>query len=77
MKETVDGFLGKDIDVTSYGLEILKKERDFNRRAGFTPMDDRLPEFFRKEPVPPHNVTFDVSDEELDKVYAPYWHAAV
>ena len=77
MKETVDGFLGKDIDVTSYGLEILKKERDFNRRAGFTPIDDRLPEFFRKEPVPPHNVTFDVSDEELDKVYAPYWNAAV
>jgi len=77
MKETVDGFLDKDIDVTSYGLEILKKERDFNRRAGFTPIDDRLPEFFRKEPLPPHNVTFDVSDAELDKVYAPYWHAAV
>jgi aldehyde:ferredoxin oxidoreductase len=77
MKETIDGFLGKDIDIGAYGGAILKKEREFNAAAGFTRLDDRLPEFFRKEPLPPHNVTFDVSDTELDKVYAPYWHAAV
>ena len=44
-------------------------ERDFNTRAGFTKEQDRLPEFFKTEPVPPHNVVFDVSDEELDAVF--------
>jgi|WetSurSiteA1Bulk_404760.scaffolds.fasta_scaffold137666_2 hypothetical protein len=31
---------------------------------------DRLPMFFKAEPVPPHNVTFNVSDEDLDRVFA-------
>lgn len=69
MVDTVNAYLGKDIDVTQYGMQILKMERDFNKSAGFTKEDDRLPEFFRKEPLPPHEVTFDVSEEELDKVY--------
>ncbi len=71
MQESVNGFLGKTLDVGKFGLEILKKERDFNTRAGFSALDDRLPEFLQKEPVPPHNVTFDVTNEELDKVYSP------
>ena len=52
-----------------YGKEILKKEREFNKKAGFTNLDDRLPEFFKTEPLPPHNVVFDVPDEELDAVF--------
>ena len=69
MKTTVDSFLGQEIDVTGYGKAILKKEREFNKKAGFTNSDDRLPEFFRTEPLPPHNVVFDVPDEELDAVF--------
>ncbi|NHJ13851.1 MAG: aldehyde ferredoxin oxidoreductase [Candidatus Thorarchaeota archaeon] len=69
MTDTVDAFLGTKIDVTNYGMKILKHELDFNRQAGFTKKDDRLPEFFRTEPLPPHNVVFEVSDEELDKVH--------
>ncbi len=69
MVDTVNGFLGKNIDVTQYGLEILKKERNFNLQAGFTTKDDRLPEFFLKEKLPPHNVTFDVPQAEIDKVF--------
>jgi len=69
MVDTVNAFLGKEIDIGEYGLAILKNERDFNKRAGFTAADDRLPEFFKTEPLPPHNVTFDVTDEELDEVF--------
>ena len=69
MLGTVNNFLGKEIDVGEYGTAILAKERAFNKAAGFTKEHDRLPEFFYKEPLPPHNVTFDVPDEELDKVY--------
>ena len=53
-------------DVTALGKKILKTERDFNIRAGFTPAHDRLPDFFSQEPVPPHNVKWDFTDAEID-----------
>lgn len=56
-------------DFIEYGKKILRMERDFNTKAGFTKQHDRLPRFFKLEPLPPHNVTFQVPDEELDKVY--------
>jgi aldehyde:ferredoxin oxidoreductase len=56
-------------DVAALGKKILKVERDFNERAGFSNVDDRLPEFFKEEKLPPHNLTFLVPDGDLDKVY--------
>ncbi len=55
-------------DWFNLGRHVLKTERAFNAAAGFTSKDDRLPEFF-SEPVPPHNATWDFTDEELDQVY--------
>lgn len=55
-------------DWFNLGKSVLKTERAFNEAAGFTNKDDRLPEFF-SEPVPPHNATWDFTDEELDQVY--------
>ena len=57
-------------DVTALGQRILKVERAFNAAAGFTAKDDRLPRFFQTEPLPPHNVVFDVPDAELDSVHS-------
>jgi aldehyde:ferredoxin oxidoreductase len=56
-------------DVTALGQRVLNMERDFNKGAGFTAAEDRLPEFFRIEKLPPHNEVFDVPDEELDTVF--------
>ncbi len=56
-------------DVVELGKKILSMERDFNKRAGFTQQHDRLPLFFKREAAAPHNVVFDVPDEELDKVF--------
>jgi aldehyde:ferredoxin oxidoreductase len=53
-------------DVTNLGKSILKTEHAFNQAAGFTNQDDRLPEFFSLEPVPPHNVIWDFTGEEID-----------
>ena len=53
-------------DVVNLGKYILKTEREFNEKAGFTNLDDRLPEFFYNEPLSPHNVVFDFSGEEID-----------
>jgi aldehyde:ferredoxin oxidoreductase len=55
-------------DLMAQGREILAAEHRFNLGAGFTDKDDRLPDFFREEKLPPHNVVFDVPDAELDKV---------
>jgi aldehyde:ferredoxin oxidoreductase len=56
--------------VTELGKKVLTMERDFNTRAGFTAQNDRLPRYFTKEKLPPHNVTFEVKDEDLDKVFS-------
>jgi aldehyde:ferredoxin oxidoreductase len=55
-------------DVTELGKKVLKMEKEFNRKAGITAEQDRLPDYFKSQPVAPHNVVFDVSDEELDQV---------
>jgi aldehyde:ferredoxin oxidoreductase len=56
-------------ELMQLGREVLTMERMYNERAGFTAKDDRLPEFFYKEKLPPHNVVFTVPDEELDSLY--------
>ncbi len=56
-------------DVTNLGKSILKTERAFNQAAGFNNADDRLPEFFYTEPLPPHNLVVDFSGEEIDSFW--------
>jgi aldehyde:ferredoxin oxidoreductase len=71
--EECSGVLGTDWtmdDVARIGKEILDLERDFNLNAGFTRLDDRLPEFMIHEPLPPHNATWDVPDRDIDKVFS-------
>lgn len=51
------------------GIRVLKAEREFNKRAGFTNQDDRLPRFFYEEPLPPHNTVFVISDKEIDSTF--------
>ena len=70
--DLLSGFSGQPLtadDVTALGKSVLTKERNFNIAAGFSNKDDRLPEFFMKEALPPHNITFQVTDEELDQVF--------
>jgi len=70
--ESCNGVLGTDWttdDIARIGREVLDKELEFNRAAGFTKAHDRLPEFMKYEKLPPHNTVFDVPDEELDKVH--------
>jgi aldehyde:ferredoxin oxidoreductase len=74
MVEECNGVLGTNWtvdDIGRIGGDIVKKERAFNEAAGFTKVDDRVPEFMKYEKLPPHNVVFDVSDEILDKVHNP------
>ena len=70
---TVAGVTGMTVtgaDVVPLGKEILRVERLLNEKAGFTPEDDRPPEFMRYEKLPPHNVVWTITDEQLDSVFA-------
>ncbi len=62
------GWTFTDEDLTSIGTEVLRIERSFNKSAGFTAKDDRLPEYFTKEVLPAADTVFDVPDEQLDWV---------
>jgi aldehyde:ferredoxin oxidoreductase len=64
--------LGKSFsekDWHALGIRILKAERAFNRKAGFTSKDDRLPKMFYEEPLPPHNKVVVISDKEMDQTF--------
>ena len=70
--DMLNAFYGLDLNadgVADLGKSVLKQEREFNRRAGFTAQHDRLPAFFLEEKLPPHNITFGVSNEKLDQVF--------
>ena len=56
-------------DWQSLGLRVLKAERAFNRRAGFTPADDHLPRMFYEEPLPPHNKVVVIGDADLEATF--------
>ena len=54
------------------GKAAIKMEREFNRKAGFTSADDRLPAWMTKEPLPPHNTVFDVDEQDLDSIFKDF-----
>jgi aldehyde:ferredoxin oxidoreductase len=73
MVEECNGVLGTKwttADVAKYGSEVLKIERQFNEAAGIGKEADRLPEWMKTEPLPPHNQVFEVTDEALDSVFS-------
>jgi aldehyde:ferredoxin oxidoreductase len=61
------GWTKQDLDRAN--RDVLRTELEFNRQAGITAADYRIPEYMREEPLGPHNVTFDVPDSELDAVF--------
>lgn len=72
MNDLLGAISGKEFTpdhLTELGKFVLKTEIDFNRKAGLNEAHDRLPEFFEEE-IPPHNVTWDFTGEELDQVFA-------
>lgn len=63
-----DWQVGADI-LQVLGKETLKLEREFNLGAGFTSAHDRIPEWMTRQPLPPHQAVFDVSENELDEFF--------
>ena len=60
------GWTKEDFD--QFNRQVLRDELEFNRLAGKTKNDYRIPEYMREEPLP-HNTVFDVPDSDLDTVF--------
>lgn len=55
--------------VAGMGVKTLLTERAFNKMAGMTDKDDRLPEFFYKERSVATGSQFDINDYELEVIF--------
>jgi aldehyde:ferredoxin oxidoreductase len=72
MVDMINGRYGWGWTIADYdhaNRDVLRTELEFNRRAGLTAADYRIPEFMCNELLPPHNVTFDVPDSDLDSIF--------
>ncbi len=56
--------------LTVLGLSVIKEELAFNRGAGMSTKDDRLPAYFSDEQLPPKNDVFNVTDDNLDRIWS-------
>jgi aldehyde:ferredoxin oxidoreductase len=52
------------------GHRCLKAEIDFNRRAGLSDVDERLPGFFHKESLPPLDQSLPYQEDDLHGIFA-------
>jgi aldehyde:ferredoxin oxidoreductase len=72
MVDMINGIYGwgwTPADLDRSNRDVLRTELEFNRRAGITAADYRIPEYMREEPLAPHAATFDVPDADLDAVF--------
>jgi aldehyde:ferredoxin oxidoreductase len=72
LRELYAAFYGAPVSRAEIGdlaWQVLDDEWTFNRRAGFTPEDDRLPEWMTREALGSQQAVFDVPDEIVQAVY--------
>lgn len=55
--------------LNALGRRVIDAELAFNRAAGFTAADDRLPAFFAEERLAATGTVFDVADHALDGIW--------
>lgn len=68
----LSAFYDEDIsseDLLNLGRKVFETERNFNRSAGISELEDRLPEFMKKEPLPPTESLFTVTQQEIDDTF--------
>jgi aldehyde:ferredoxin oxidoreductase len=72
VRDLIRGRHGWDVTdtfLTDLGRESVLMERQFNRTAGLTPADDRLPEWMTTEELPDVGTAFDVPPADMDAIF--------
>jgi len=68
----INGLYGLDYDrdkLLDFAKKVLKLELNFNRAAGITKEQDRLPRFMEEEKLAPTNAVFDVPLKDLTSIF--------
>ena len=71
--EAIAALIGKPFgsaDWQQLGIKILTAEIDFNRRAGLSEKDDRMPDMFHQESLSPYHETVPYPDDDLHGTFA-------
>jgi aldehyde:ferredoxin oxidoreductase len=55
--------------IADLGWQCMSDEWEFNRRAGFKPEDDVMPECIKQDPIGPAKLVWDVSKEIVEQAY--------
>jgi aldehyde:ferredoxin oxidoreductase len=58
-----------EADIPLIGVEAIRNELEFNRKAGIELTGIRMPDFVGKEALPPSNSVFDVPQKEIDTIW--------
>jgi hypothetical protein len=51
------------------GVQTIKEELSFNRRAGIDLKYDVMPAFLKEEPLPHQNAVFDIPRSEIESIW--------
>jgi aldehyde:ferredoxin oxidoreductase len=76
MVQSINDALGTELDPSFFrelGRETLKYEAQFNKDAGFTEVDDELPEFFYEEALYPSDQVARFHAAEVNASVARWW----
>ncbi|HAJ33868.1 MAG TPA: aldehyde ferredoxin oxidoreductase [Candidatus Atribacteria bacterium] len=55
--------------INELGKLTISLEKKYNKDARMGKNDDRIPEFFKEETLPPFDLTWDIEDKELDEIF--------
>ena len=72
----INDALGTDLEPEFFyeiGKETLLLEDEFNKGAGFTEIDDELPEFFYEEALSPSNQVARFHAQEVNEALREWW----
>jgi aldehyde:ferredoxin oxidoreductase len=65
-------FIGEEVtreQIADQGWQCLEDEWEFNRRAGFSPEDDLMPDCMKQDAIGPTNLVWDLDPDLVSRVY--------
>jgi aldehyde:ferredoxin oxidoreductase len=75
MSQWFSHFYGEKIsreEVADIGWNCMEEEWAFNRRAGFGPEDDEMPDTMKQDPIGPAKYVWDVPQEVVNQAYTRF-----
>jgi aldehyde:ferredoxin oxidoreductase len=72
ISEFYSHFFGETVtreQVADIAWQCMQEEWEFNRRAGFGPEDDEMPDTMKEDPIGPEKVVWDIPQEVVNQAY--------